>query len=158
MRPAMPMKDAAERYSPEMAAAFTGGETSRAATMKSAGVRAIRMPRAPTTTVSSTTTAMAATETNSVIGVIGRSVDPVREAHETLLQAASLIVVEDPDDQDDRVDAGAECHQRERQPENLDPVQSRQDRAQDRQRGGHGEREGQADQRQAELSPDQRPD
>src|SRR5215472_7797566 len=78
INPAMPRNDAADRYSPEIAAAFNGGETSRA----------------PTTTVSSTTTAIAPTEAKSVI-VVG-PVDPVGEGYEALLEAACLVVVEDP--------------------------------------------------------------
>src|SRR5258708_34164603 len=55
----MPRNDAADRYSPEMAAALSAGGTWRAATMKSSGVRATLMPRAPTMIVSSVTNAIA---------------------------------------------------------------------------------------------------
>ncbi len=43
-RPATPRKEAAERYSPEMAEAFQMGRTVREATKKSDVVRATRTP------------------------------------------------------------------------------------------------------------------
>ena len=58
--PAMPRNDAADRYSPEMAEALRNDGTWRAATMKSAGVRAMRTPRALMTAVTTVTAAMAA--------------------------------------------------------------------------------------------------
>ena len=55
----MPRKEAAERYSPEMAEALRNEGTWRAATMKSAGVRAMRTPRALMTAVTTVTNALA---------------------------------------------------------------------------------------------------
>src|SRR5277367_2200838 len=65
-RPAMPRNDAADRYSPDMAEALRNDGTWRAATMKSAGVRAIRTPRALMTAVTTVTAAMAAMVAGSV--------------------------------------------------------------------------------------------
>ena len=50
-RPAMPMKDAAEMYSPLMAEAFASGFTDRDATKKSDVVREKRRPYKPMLTV-----------------------------------------------------------------------------------------------------------
>jgi hypothetical protein len=66
--PAMPRKDAAERYSPEMAEALRNEGTWRAATMKSAGVRATRTPRAPMIAVTSVTVTTAAIDAGSLTG------------------------------------------------------------------------------------------
>src|SRR5580692_10404666 len=66
--PAMPRNDAAERYSPEMAEALRNEGTWRAATMKSAGVRAMRTPRTLMTAVTTVTAAMAAMVAGSVTG------------------------------------------------------------------------------------------
>ena len=66
-RPATPRKEAAERYSPEMADALRDAGTWRAATRKSAGVRATRTPRAPIIAVTAVTAMMAMTEAGSVI-------------------------------------------------------------------------------------------
>ncbi len=57
--PAMPRNDAADRYSPLIAAAFQAGLTSREATSRSEVVRASRSPYAPMTTVASTTATIA---------------------------------------------------------------------------------------------------
>ena len=65
-RPATPRKDAADRYSPEMADAFSVAGTWRAATRKSAGVRATRTPRAPMMAVMAVTVMMATIEAGSV--------------------------------------------------------------------------------------------
>src|SRR3954471_6018156 len=54
-RPATPRKDAADRYSPLIAAAFQDGLTEREATRKSEVVRANRKPYAPMPTVTRTT-------------------------------------------------------------------------------------------------------
>src|SRR3712207_8478372 len=54
-RPATPRNDAADRYSPLIAAAFQVGLTDREATRKSEVVRAKRRPYAPIATVTSTT-------------------------------------------------------------------------------------------------------
>src|SRR5689334_18775075 len=54
-RPAMPRNEAADRYSPLIAAAFQLGLTERDATRKSEVVRANRNPYAPMPTVTSTT-------------------------------------------------------------------------------------------------------
>src|SRR5688500_18308482 len=55
MRPAMPRKDAADRYSPDTAAALTVGEIRRDATRKSDVVRMAATPRAPINNVTSRT-------------------------------------------------------------------------------------------------------
>src|SRR5580698_603006 len=130
MRPAIPMNEAAERYSPEIAAALTDGDTSRAATMKSAGVCAIRIPRAPTPTVSSITAAMAPTEASSLIRV--RSVHMVYQADELSLQAIGLVVIEGCDDQDDREYADAQRNQSQRHAQDLRAVERWQHSTQDR--------------------------
>ena len=65
--PATPRNDAAERYSPEMADALSVAGTCRAATRKSAGVRATRTPRAPMIAVMAVTAMMAMTDAGSVI-------------------------------------------------------------------------------------------
>src|SRR5262245_13200958 len=57
--PATPRKDAAERYSPLMAAAFHRGLTIREATRKSDVVRARRNPYAPIATVTKVTVTIA---------------------------------------------------------------------------------------------------
>ncbi len=67
--PAIPRKEAADRYSPEMAEALRNDGTWRAATMKSAGVRAIRTPRRLMTAVMTVTAAMAAMVAGSVISL-----------------------------------------------------------------------------------------
>src|ERR1039458_3082076 len=76
--PAIPRNEAADRYSPEIAEALRNDGTWRAATMKSAGVRAIRMPRALIMAVMTVTTAMAAMVAGSVISLSAarRSVVP----------------------------------------------------------------------------------
>src|SRR5258708_40326263 len=74
----MPRNDAADRYSPEMAAALSAGGTWRAATMKSSGVRATLMPRAPTMIVSSVTNAIAPMAASD-IGPSARRIDEVVE-------------------------------------------------------------------------------
>ena len=58
-RPAIPRKDGGGEILPDTAAAFIGGVTSRAATMKSSRVRATRIPRAPTVMVTRVTEAIA---------------------------------------------------------------------------------------------------
>ncbi len=102
----MPRKDAAERYSPEMAAALSAGGTCRAATMKSSGVRATRMPRAPTTIVSRVTNAIAATAASVTGGV-----DQVGEPG---LELAGLTVVEPADREEHGIEREAEHDQGER--------------------------------------------
>jgi len=67
--PATPKNDAADRYSPEIAAAFQPGRTVREATRKSLVVRAIRTPNAPM--------APAATVTSTI--AISESVDEPRD-------------------------------------------------------------------------------
>src|SRR5258705_13396119 len=57
--PATPRNDAADRYSPLIAAAFHRGLTAREATRKSEVVRASRSPYAPMATVASVTAMMA---------------------------------------------------------------------------------------------------
>src|ERR1700680_2038655 len=53
--PATPRKEAAERYSPEMAEAFHMGPTEREATNRSDVVLAIRTPHAPMATAATVT-------------------------------------------------------------------------------------------------------
>src|SRR5690242_1660375 len=93
-----------------MAAAFSAGGTSRAATRKSSGVRAIRTPRAPTATVSSVTAAIAATAGTLVIGLSADRVDQVDEA---CLQLAGLAVVKPADRHEYREDPGSQNDERE---------------------------------------------
>ncbi len=57
----MPRNDAAERYSPPIAEAFSSGLTDREATKKSDVVRETRTPNVPMTKVASTTATIAAT-------------------------------------------------------------------------------------------------
>src|SRR6186997_2607900 len=52
--PAMPLKDAAERYSPEMAEAFQPTDTERPATKKSLAVLEVFADRKPIQTVTTT--------------------------------------------------------------------------------------------------------
>ena len=59
--PATPKNEAAERYSPPIAAAFQRGLTVREATRKSEVVRASRSPYAPMITVASVTAMIAGT-------------------------------------------------------------------------------------------------
>ena len=54
--PATPMKEAAERYSPEMAEAFQPTETERPATKKSLAVLEVRADRKPIQMVTTTVT------------------------------------------------------------------------------------------------------
>src|SRR5215469_9591016 len=106
----MPRKDAAERYSPEMAAALSPGGTCRAATMKSSGVRATRMPRAPTTIVSRVTNAIAPT----AVLVIALAAGRVDQVGEPGLELAGLTVIEPADREEHRVEGEAEHDQGER--------------------------------------------
>ncbi len=71
MRPATPRNDAAERYSPEIAAAFQAGRTVREATRKSLVVRARRTPYAPIIPVARTTSAIATSDSVESVPVIG---------------------------------------------------------------------------------------
>src|SRR5512146_654934 len=133
----MPRKDAAERYSPEMAAALSAGGTCRAATMKSSGVLATRMPRAPTMIVSSVTNAMAPTAASG-IGPPARRVD---QAGEPDLELPRVPVVEPADREEDRVEREPEHDQRERDAAHRDPADRGHHGRDDRERGGHRERE-----------------
>ena len=86
----MPRNDAAERYSPEMADALSVGGTRRAATRKSAGVRATRTPRAPMTAVTTVTATIAPRTAGSVMAVRhgGQSAVPsFEQLDEALLDA-----------------------------------------------------------------------
>src|SRR5271170_3106778 len=150
----MPRKDAAERYSPEMAAALIPGGTWRAATMKSSGVRATRMPRAPTTIVSSVTNAIAPIEA-SVIGVGHRGVDQVDEPG---LELAGLAMVEPADREEHGVEREAEHDQGDRDARHRRPADRGYQRGDERERDGHGQGEHEAHQGQAELRPNQRAD
>src|SRR5262249_22928560 len=133
----MPRKDAADRYSPEMAAALSAGGTWRAATMKSSGVRATRMPRAPTMIVSSVTNAVAPMAASD-IGPPARRVDEVGEPG---LQLARLAVVEPADREEQGVEREAEHDQGERDPGHRHPGDRRHGGRDDRERGGRRERE-----------------
>src|ERR1700722_13955884 len=143
----MPRNDAAERYSPEIAAALIAGGTWRAATMKSSGVRATRMPRAPTMIVSRVTNAIAPIAASD-IGRPGPRVDQVGEPG---LELARLAVVEPADREQHRIESEAEHDQRERKPGHRDLGDRRGQGGDHRVRGGRRERDGQAHQGQAEL-------
>src|SRR5258708_31781176 len=106
----MPRNDAADRYSPEMAAALSAGGTWRAATMKSSGVRATLMPRAPTMIVSSVTNAIAPMAASD----IGPSARRIDEVGEPALQLPPLTVVEPADREKQRGEREAEHDQGER--------------------------------------------
>src|SRR5580700_3821367 len=100
----MPRKDAADRYSPEIAAALSAGGTWRA----------------PTTMVSRVTTAIAPMDASG----IGRSPRPARridQVGEPGLELAGLAVVEPADREQHRVEREAEHDQRERQAGHRDP-------------------------------------
>src|ERR1700728_4892474 len=100
----MPRKDAADRYSPEIAAALSAGGTWRAATMKSSGLRGIRMPRAPTIMVSNVTKAIAPMDASG-FGWLPRPVRPARridKVGEPGLELARLPVVEPADGEQHR--------------------------------------------------------
>src|SRR5882757_5173297 len=71
--PATPRNEAAERYSPDTAAAFRVGEIRRDATRKSGVLRIAATPRAPINRVASTTSAMA-----TAVKVRPRIVQPAR--------------------------------------------------------------------------------
>src|SRR5215469_14739018 len=126
----MPRNDAAERYSPEMAAALSAGGTWRAATMKSSGVLATRMPRAPTMIVSSVTNAMAPTAASG----IGPPAHRVDQAGEPGLELACVPVVEPADGEEQRVEREPEHDQRERDPGHRDPADRGHHRRDDRER------------------------
>src|SRR5215831_7688968 len=106
----MPRNEAADRYSPEMVAAFSPGGTSRAATRKSSGVLAIRTPLAPTATVSSVIVAMAATAGTLSIEA---SADWINQVDEVCFQLAGLAVVELADGHEHEKDPGAQDDERE---------------------------------------------
>src|SRR5215469_14312718 len=125
-----------------MAAALTVGLTCRAATMKSAGVRAIRMPRAPTPIVRNITTVIAATAAISVIG--GRPVDAINELDELPLEPRRLAKVEPSDEQYRREHSDAEHDECQRKPEHGNPGQRWPDSAQNGEGRGHGQGERQA--------------
>src|SRR6516162_3247684 len=163
----MPRKGAAERYSPEMAAALSPGGTCRAATMKSSGVRATRMPRAPTTIVSRVTNAIAPTAA-SVIGlshraqssgsVIARPAGRVDQVGKSSLELAGLPVVEPADREEHGVEREAEHDQGERETGHPHPADRRHQRGDERERDCDGQRDHEAEQGQAELRPHQRAD
>src|SRR5687768_2819190 len=83
-RPAMPRKDAADRYSPPMAEAFHSGETVREATRKSLVVRASRRPYMPMPTVAATTRATASS---------GRAASFTRQSSRALDQVGEVALV-----------------------------------------------------------------
>src|ERR1700757_4638404 len=98
--------------------------------MKSSGVRATRMPRAPTMIVSSVTNAMAPTAASG-IGPPAHRVDQVREPG---LQLPRVAVVEPADREEDRVEREAEHDQRERYAGHRGPGDRRHHRRDDRER------------------------
>src|SRR5690348_5960221 len=151
----MPRNEAADRYSPEMAAAFSPGGTSRAATRKSSGVLAMRTPLAPTATVSSVTTAIAATAGTLIMEPPADRVDQVDEA---CLQLPGLAVVEPANGHEHGEDPRPQNDQREGQAGHRDLAGGGQQGHDHRHRGDHRPRERQAHQGQAKLCPGQRPD
>src|SRR5215472_2764650 len=149
----MPRKEAADRYSPEMAAALSAGGTWRAATMKSSGVRATLMPRAPTMMVSSVTNAIAPAAASD-IGLPARRLDEVGEPG---LQLPRLTVVEPADREKHRVEREAEHDQGERHAGHRDPGDRGHHGRDERERGGHREGEREAHEGQAQLRAHERP-
>jgi hypothetical protein len=75
--PATPRKDAADRYSPEIAPAFAVGPTVREATRKSEVLRANRTPNEPITVEATATIAMQLSATTAA-GVMFTSLRPHR--------------------------------------------------------------------------------
>ena len=74
--PAMPRKDAADRYSPEIADAFQIEPTARVATKKSEVVRAMRIPINPIVKVATTTT-----PTKTIVQVTASPLDRRNRLH-----------------------------------------------------------------------------
>ena len=74
--PAMPRNDAADRYSPDTAAALKAGEMRREATRKSDVVRIAATPRAPMSSVASTT----GTTASAITGRPSLRLGPLRAA------------------------------------------------------------------------------
>src|SRR5579872_3302937 len=89
--------------------------------MKSSGVLATRMPRAPTMIVSSVTNAIAPTDASG----IGRPLRRADQIGEPALQVACLAVVEPADAEQHRVEREAEHKQGERQSSHADPGNGR---------------------------------
>src|SRR5260370_40947499 len=145
-----PRNEAADKYSPEIAAALSAGWTSRAATMKSSGVRATRTPRAPTATVSSVTNAIAATAATSGIEPPVRRANQVNEARLTL---AGLMVVEPADRHADGICPRAQNDECQREARHRYPARAWPQRGKYRQGRHDRDREREAHQRQAELCP-----
>src|SRR5580698_1032029 len=143
----MPRNDAADRYSPEIAAALIPGGTWRAATMKSSGVRATRMPRAPTMMVSSVTNAIAPT----IASDIGRPPRRVDQVGEPGLQLPRLAVVEPADRQQYRIERETEDDQRERKAGDRHAADRGNQGGDHRERGGRRQGDGQAHEGEAEL-------
>src|SRR5712664_3696694 len=100
--------------------------------MKSSGVRATRMPRAPTMIVSSVTNAMAPTAASG----IGPSAHRVDQAGEPDLELVRVPVVEPADREKDRVERESEHEQGERDAGHRDPGDRRHHGRDDRKRGG----------------------
>src|SRR5580704_160723 len=105
----MPRKEAAERYSPQIADALRVGGTRRAATRKSSGVWATRTPRAPITPVTTATATIAPSTSGSVIGVF-------EELGEPLLHPLGSAPVPEAEQHQRRVDAPAQHDEGERDP------------------------------------------
>src|SRR5580698_6326448 len=114
--PAMPRNDAADRYSPQMADAFNVGGTRRAATRKSAGVRATRTPRAPMTAVTTAVAMIAPRTSGSVISL-------VQQLGETVFDPPSSAPVPESEEHERRVDAPTEDQEGERDAADLSLVE-----------------------------------
>src|SRR5580698_5736339 len=95
--PAMPRNDAADRYSPQMADAFRVGGTRRAATRKSAEVRATRTPRAPMIAVTTAVAMIAPRINGSVISL-------VEQLGEAVFDPTGSAPVPEPEEHERRVD------------------------------------------------------
>src|SRR5215211_7567200 len=106
----MPRNDAADRYSPEMAAAFHHGVTAREATNRSDVVRAKRTPYSPSPTVADVTARIAPSAITSMArsdrGASHRARSPGRlhEVAERLLERgrAARVQPRDRDEQGER--------------------------------------------------------
>src|SRR5215467_5281123 len=135
----MPRNEAADRYSPEMAAAFSAGGTSRAATA----------------TVSSVTIAMAATAGRLIMKP---PADRVNQVDEARLQLPGLAVVEPANGHEHREDPSSQDDQREGEARHRYLAGAWQQGHDHRHRRDHRCRQRQAHQGQAKLRPGQRPD
>src|SRR6185436_8195908 len=109
--PAMPMNDAAERYSPEMAEAFQPTDTERPATKKSLAVLEVFADRKPIQTVTTTVMREKATIQGSMLPTVaikGLMVSAFDRFHLVLLQGDRLPDEAPRDDPDEREEQHAE--------------------------------------------------